>query len=54
MKVKALSPFNGPGGTFVKVGEVIDVDKSVARELKARRMAEILDSEPAPKGAKKS
>lgn len=53
MKIKALSPFNGPGGAFVKAGDVIDVDKSAAKELKARGMAEVLDVEPVAK-AKKS
>ncbi len=53
MKIKSLSTFNGPGGSFVKANDILDVDKSVAKELIARGMAEVVDAEPAQKPEKK-
>lgn len=53
MKIKSLSTFNGPGGSFVKANDILDVDKSVAKELIVRGMAEVVDAEPAQKPEKK-
>ena len=48
MKVKMLKAVHA-GGSFRKVGEVVDVDEDQAHELTRTKLAEVVDETKKPK-----